>query len=332
MAAAREARYGLLCAAARRHGAIAVLTGHTATDQAETRAMRQARSGATMDAGMADAVLHTPTGIWILRPFLSLTRQDLRLFLSAKGEGWIDDPSNADPRYERARLRLAADPETETETEAQTIPPVLREEQSAQALLAAHLHLPSPRVARLSPAFLADLTDPAAQRALFTLARIIGGRLHGPGRAAEERILAFLAAGTPGRRTAARTVFDRRRDGLWLYRESRDLPTLTLPPRATGLWDKRIRLENCSAMPLTIGPAADIAASTARLIAAGVPPAIARRAAPAEPDGIDGAILGGIPVLAPWDTFLPRFDLTIAGLLAERMGLPPIPPPPAATN
>ncbi|WP_377290786.1 tRNA lysidine(34) synthetase TilS [Rhizobium sp. SG2393] len=328
MAAAREARYRLLAGAARRHGAIAILTAHTLTDQAETRAMRQSRSGDMADDGMADAVLHTQSGIWIIRPFLGLARATLQAFLRTEGEGWIDDPSNADPRYERARLRLSGAVSEESPTTATRE----RESREAAALLADHLHLPVPRIACLAPAFLDALERPAARRALFTLTRVIGGRVHGPGRAAEDRILAFLANGSLDRRSAGRVVFDRRRDGLWLYREARGLPDLALAPRDCAVWDGRLRVENRRETPVRVTATTDLYATEAGLIGAGIPRAIARRAAPAEPVDLSDANVGHVPVLAPWDTFLPRFDLTLADLLARRAGLPAFPPLPAATN
>ncbi|SIQ37796.1 tRNA(Ile)-lysidine synthase [Rhizobium sp. RU20A] len=340
MAAARMARYDLLCDAARRHGAVAVVTGHTATDQAETRTMRRLRSGDETEAGMADAVLHMPSGVWILRPFLSLERDTLRAYLRAAGHGWIDDPSNSDPRFERARLRRAGAVPDPVDAfplagDRDLIRHRAAESGEAAAFLRIHLQMPTPRIARLSPGFLAELPGPAARRALFTLARILGGRQHGPGRLAEDRLLAFLAAGTPGRRTASRTVFDRRRDGLWLYRESRDLPSVTVPAGETTVWDNRLRIINPGPQALTVGPSRDPHAVAARLTAIGLPSAIARRAAPGEPDlppTSADANPGLVPLLAPWDTFLPRFDLTIASLVAERVGLPAIAPPPVATN
>nr|WP_259944824.1 tRNA lysidine(34) synthetase TilS [Jannaschia sp. W003] len=100
---ARTARYAALAAwgAGR-----TVLVGHTADDVAETLAMRLGRGvGLRGLAAMPDAweVDGTP----FARPFLPLTRAHLRDWLRARGETWLEDPSNDDPRFERARLRAA---------------------------------------------------------------------------------------------------------------------------------------------------------------------------------------------------------------------------------
>lgn len=101
---AREARYGALIAAARRHGCTAVATGHTRDDQAETVLMRLAR-GSGVDGLAAMAKVSHRDGVAILRPLLGMARADLRGWLMAHGHPWREDPSNADPRFERVRLR-----------------------------------------------------------------------------------------------------------------------------------------------------------------------------------------------------------------------------------
>lgn len=104
--AAREARYGLLRKECWRRGILHLLLAHHADDQAETVAMRAVRgSGRDGLAGMA-ALVEQPE-VRLLRPLLSVRRANLTATLVARGVQWLDDPSNTDPRFERARLRLA---------------------------------------------------------------------------------------------------------------------------------------------------------------------------------------------------------------------------------
>jgi len=100
-AAARAARYRLLAGAAQ--GGL-VLTGHTLDDQMETVAMRQARGPGRGLSGIAPATLYEAR-TWFVRPLLARRRAELRDHLSASGFSWIEDPSNRDPRFERARVR-----------------------------------------------------------------------------------------------------------------------------------------------------------------------------------------------------------------------------------
>jgi tRNA(Ile)-lysidine synthase len=101
---AREARYRLLLEACRRHGIPHLLVAHHADDQSETIAMRMARqSGPDGLAGMAALVEHRDARL--LRPLLAVPRERLTATLQARGMGWIEDPSNADRRFERVRVR-----------------------------------------------------------------------------------------------------------------------------------------------------------------------------------------------------------------------------------
>lgn len=102
-AAARDARYAALDAAAERHGAAAVLLGHTRDDQAETVLLGLARgSGIRSLSGMAAA--SGPAGRY-RRPFLQLDRQTARKACLVQSIPVWDDPHNIDPAYTRSRLR-----------------------------------------------------------------------------------------------------------------------------------------------------------------------------------------------------------------------------------
>jgi tRNA(Ile)-lysidine synthase len=107
-AAARRARHALLASAARAAGAKVLLLGHTASDRAESAAMRA--EGSTV----SDPREWAPSPVWpegrdvfVLRPLLSLTRDEIRAALAQAGETWLEDPANVDPRYARARVRAA---------------------------------------------------------------------------------------------------------------------------------------------------------------------------------------------------------------------------------
>lgn len=104
---AREARYALLADWARADGIGSVALGHTLDDQAETVLMRLARgSGVDGLAGMS--VSRQSLGITWVRPLLAVGRATLRDWLGARGvAGWIEDPTNDDPHYDRVVARQA---------------------------------------------------------------------------------------------------------------------------------------------------------------------------------------------------------------------------------
>ncbi|MEV7090884.1 tRNA lysidine(34) synthetase TilS [Streptomyces sp. NPDC093085] len=102
-AAARDARYAALDAVAERHGAAAVLLGHTRDDQAETVLLGLARGSGTRSLSGMAAV--SGTAGRYRRPFLQLDRQTARKACLVQSIPVWDDPHNTDPAYTRSRLR-----------------------------------------------------------------------------------------------------------------------------------------------------------------------------------------------------------------------------------
>lgn len=333
--AAREARYRLLCEIADDIGATAIVTGHTRDDQDETIFMRSARSDRHDDAGlsgMADAVL-VDRRYWVMRPLLQSRRADIRSFLTQQQIGWIDDPSNDDQDYERARIRqkLAA-----AEGQGATLSAGGADRRqdlsdAAALLLCAHATGYAATVVKIEPAGLAG--DPAVLRhALAHLSAVIGGRRHPPGRDSMDRVLAFVATGLPGRVTAGRVMFDRRRDGLFLLRENRDIPQIELAPGANTVWDGRVQMHNPFDAPVSIAAAPGGLPPPAF---AELPSGIAARAArilPRVEMSLSGQEVTKLvlkqPALGPYDRFLPRFDLRLANQIAALLGRDAYPPPP----
>lgn len=103
---AREARYRLLADWAKSRKISVLALAHTADDQAETVLMRLARSaGVTGLAAMpARRTMH---GVTLFRPLLDVTRADLRSYLRQRNIDWAEDPSNADPKFDRIKARQA---------------------------------------------------------------------------------------------------------------------------------------------------------------------------------------------------------------------------------
>ena len=107
-AAARSARYALLraCAGRQVRQPAHILTAHTADDQAETLLMRLARgSGVDGLAAMRPERVLPGSQIRHVRPLLDVPKVRLIATLRARGIGWSEDPSNANDKFERIRIR-----------------------------------------------------------------------------------------------------------------------------------------------------------------------------------------------------------------------------------
>lgn len=99
---ARTQRYTLLEAWRVAEGIDWLLTAHHADDQLETMLMRLNRG-----AGVGGLAGVRPRTGQVLRPLLSVRKADLRAHVEQAGIPHVEDPSNSDPRFDRAALRQA---------------------------------------------------------------------------------------------------------------------------------------------------------------------------------------------------------------------------------
>ena len=97
-AAAREARYRLMGDWLRSTSISSLYVGHTLDDQAETFLLRLARgSGLDGLCAMRRLAPWPVAGfceLSVARPLLGVTRAELRAYLKARGQAWLDDPMN----------------------------------------------------------------------------------------------------------------------------------------------------------------------------------------------------------------------------------------------
>jgi tRNA(Ile)-lysidine synthase len=107
--AARQARYRALVAMAGEVGAAGVLLGHHADDQAETLLLALSR-GAGLPGLAAMGEVFGRHGVRFGRPLLDVPAAALRDWLQAVRQPFADDPSNADTRYTRNRIRAMLTP------------------------------------------------------------------------------------------------------------------------------------------------------------------------------------------------------------------------------
>ncbi len=98
--AARRARLGALAALAAQRGARRVALGHNADDQAETVLFRIVRG--TGLRGLAGIPYRRDP---FVRPLLDVPRVEIQRYLARRSIPFASDPSNADLRFTRARIR-----------------------------------------------------------------------------------------------------------------------------------------------------------------------------------------------------------------------------------
>ncbi len=113
-ARAREQRYDFLLTTATRHRAASIMTAHTADDLTETVLHHLFRgTGVAGLRGIPRERTLTPT-VRVVRPLLSLSREDGRAYLQSRGQAFRTDSTNRDVRFQRNWLRQELLPQIRT--------------------------------------------------------------------------------------------------------------------------------------------------------------------------------------------------------------------------
>jgi len=277
-AAARAARHAALAERARQLGASVLLMGHTADDRMEAAAMR------AEGASVSDPREWAPSpawpqgrGLFVLRPLLDVRRADLRDFLRARGESWLDDPANDNPRFARTRARRA-----------------LRSDQG-----------PPPRVARTAPSIAAwresfgalmaqGEVDPESIAPAILSA---GGGTRPPDRQRLARLKARIASPGDFTATLANARLQRRGAVLTVAREPgrEGILGASMTPGAVRVWDGRFEISSAKPAQLRALGGLSRRLPAAQRAALAAVPAAARSVLPALIDA-DGAVV--CPILA----------------------------------
>jgi len=108
--AARTQRYEALERLATQHGCRYIATAHHAEDQLETILLRLLRGAGPKGFAAIRARRKLPSGLSIIRPMLSLSRDQARALCTDCNWRWSEDATNSDVSHRRAALRAKALP------------------------------------------------------------------------------------------------------------------------------------------------------------------------------------------------------------------------------
>ncbi|MEO9460857.1 MAG: tRNA lysidine(34) synthetase TilS [Lentilitoribacter sp.] len=309
--AARWARYEFLDQACRDIGAVGLVTGHNLDDQIETVHMRLQRDktgeGAGL-SGMANAALFFQT-MWVLRPFLSVGKQELKDHLVRSSLNWKEDPSNIDEKYERVRVRHQSDIDVNIADIASHAQNRKSISNSAARYIAQNCKTVNGLVFELT---ILDHKQQVVEKVLEVLVHIIGGRDRSLSRDDVISLYDFAFSETDARTTMGRVILDKRENVIQLYRENRGFDENHLNGGEAMNWDGRFLIENHSE-----DKKCHIRQDANEL---GCPPVIKW---PGDDEWLPVAsseILSIMPIINKYDHVLSEFDFELANAVARLMG------------
>ncbi len=250
--AAREWRFTAFGAWCRDNGAGPILLAHTREDQAETFCLRVAA-----DSGPDGLAAMRPqarvSGLEIARPLLSVSKRRLVATCRARGQDWIEDPSNLDRQYTRVRLRNLA-PQladvglgVDQTTRIAGAMAVARAEMDRHCatFLRVHGGVTLTGVVWFDARQFKRLPEKFQEILLSRLTRAIGGAELPPRRARVRRLTEGLrdSAVSTARTLAGCIILQCRNERVWLFREPEKVAgKLSLKAGKPERWDNRFEL------------------------------------------------------------------------------------------
>lgn len=265
--AARLARYQLMGAAMAGDGATVLLTAHHLQDQAETVLMRLAH-GSGIEGLRGITAMAEIEGVRLHRPLLGIDPAALRAVVEAAGLTPAEDPSNADPHYERVRWRQAMPQLAELGLDAGALSVFAARMAEADAAIAQVadgcfteiVRLDGFGAARIELAPLIGLSPAISTRLLGRVLNIVGGRQKPRALGQVERLRQTIAETGLAKATTVLGCVIRIKDGaVAVAREpGRALPLdAALAPHGELVWDERFRIVNASPEAGLIASVAD---------------------------------------------------------------------------
>jgi tRNA(Ile)-lysidine synthase len=192
---------------------------------------------------------HESGAVRLERPLLKVSRAALRATLEAAGHPWIEDPSNADDRFERVRLRkaqptldaLGLTPQAIARSAGRLERALTALERMASDFIARHVELRPEGFAVIELAAFRRLDDEIAIEALERLLAGLGGSNAPPRLIAVEALLRWLKRGESQARTLGGCRIALRKSHFLIGREAgriREAP-VAITPRQSVTWDNR---------------------------------------------------------------------------------------------
>ncbi|EJF98086.1 tRNA(Ile)-lysidine synthase [Bartonella vinsonii subsp. arupensis Pm136co] len=198
--------------------------------------------------------------IRLIRPLLGVKRETLRTYLRLQGKTWIDDPTNEDLNFERVRVRHSLHSQKLTGIAQRVHEAALKRRQQAQ--IVADLILALDIAVEYGRCFIAKPAPFLQQHPSFSFvvglfAVLMGGSSYLLPAQKLITLVQKLCLHSPQKQrfTLAGSVIECNKNGIALWRESRNMKEAVVAPGETFLWDGRYQITNHGVDAIKVGAA-----------------------------------------------------------------------------
>jgi tRNA(Ile)-lysidine synthase len=230
--AARKARYTLLEKACYDHNILHLITAHHAEDQQETYLIRkQSHSTEYGLAGMSAVTYFTHCRL--IRPLLSFTKIELKGLVGS--HPYLEDPSNQNPKFHRAKLRQQNHDKVDLSLYQQNR---RREEKNAAYFLAMNVQIAPQGYGQMPREAIKETDSITFKRALSFLIRCIGNLEYLPSSSSIEKLYQKWHQEDFSPTSLGKCVVYGRQKKVWVVPDRRLLPKVKKLQPDEKLWGR----------------------------------------------------------------------------------------------
>ena len=249
-AAAREARYALMIDWCQENNVTVLMTAHHLEDQVETFLLRAER-GSGLDGLACMAAETKMSGIILLRPLLSVSKNRLRETLIALNQDWLEDPSNQNPAYRRSKMRKLVAAMEQSGQDANRISALIEYFASLRRSTSEIVTIFINEAVQIFPEgygvvqgdVLRQLPESIIERILVRLTMVFGGKTYPPRRDRLVRAVTQLKKAAFRGFTLGGCRFSVKSNEIMICREMRGISTRQIASRDSFVWDNLFAIE-----------------------------------------------------------------------------------------
>jgi tRNA(Ile)-lysidine synthase len=182
-------------------------------------------------------------GVRLIRPLLPIPGEHLKTYLKARGQTWLEDPSNMLARFERVRWRQGSEGilPSPAEIRAWGEARVIREFAVAD-LLSSSVTIHEPGFVLVDLSLWARTNPAILSQALGQLVAMVGGQDYLPGRKGLAGAADALLSGAPQRSLGGSLIGSWRGRGLVCREAAAATETVSVAGPGAFSWDRRFRI------------------------------------------------------------------------------------------